>query len=312
MKKLPALALVLAMIGCSSSRRITQRSEDFFRPLSAAEIRKLHRKGKIETPFKKEQPTLAAQPERARLKMDTDQSRLKAEADSLRQALSQLEKSLLMAHNEALELRLKIATATTDAASRTKRDVAVQPTTTPDKAGRSGQALSLNETAAKPKQDESLSGAEQRPSISLASVEKRIITPADQYTRALSLFHQRQYGRSIELLERIRSVTTDRNLSVRSKYWMGESYFGLGQYAKAFRQFEMVETSGHRGKQPDAYWMLGRCHEKMREFALARRCFERLIKEFPSNRLAPLARRRLGSSLYRPSTMHRENDQITV
>ncbi len=310
MKNLYALILLLAVIGCTSSRRVTQRTDEFFRPLSATEINQLHNRGKVATPIQKKQSTLAARLDQTRV--EPGHSGFKAEADSLRLVVSRLEKDLLIARNESLELRLKMANAATDAASRANRTMADQPALVPDKLDKSGPQPSQTQRTTRPTQDASVAEAERKPTVSLASVEKRLITPAERYTQALTLFNQRQYNKSLEQLERVQSTTTEKDLSTRSKYWMGENYFGLGEFARALRQFDLVATSGLPGKQPDACWMQARCHESMHEYALARQCFERLIKKFPSHRLSSLARLKLESSVYRDSKHTSEPDQTTV
>ncbi len=312
MKNSITFLLALALIGCSTSRQATQRSVKFFKPLSAAEINKLHSKSTIDTPVKKEQPKLALQQKSVDIRVQPDVSHFKAESDSLRHVISRLEKNLLIAQNETLELRLKIANAAVDGGHLANKNLAAQPATIPDKPIQNNHPLSSDENALKPDQRNVIAGGDQRPSVSLTSIEKKLVPATQQYTQALNLFNQRQYSKSIELLEKVQNATTDKDLSVRSKYWMGESYFGLGEYARALRQFEMVEASGLQGKQADAYWMKGRCHEQMREFALARQCFELLIKQFPSNRLASLAHRKLESALYRKPNHVNEPDQTTV
>ena len=131
MKTLFAFALALSVVGCSSSHRMMQRPEKFFRPLSAAEIQKLHNKGRTTTPARKDQTKLTFQADQTKVKTEPNEPMYKAEADSLRQVVSKLEKNLLIARNDNLELKLKIAQATIDAASRANRNMAEQPARIP-------------------------------------------------------------------------------------------------------------------------------------------------------------------------------------
>lgn len=291
MKILAALFLVIALAGCSGSRQTKQQPEEFFRPLSSAEIQKLRHKGKSEKPARTEQSRVLA-----------EKPRTKAETDSLRAVISNLEKGLLIAQKDNFELRLKIANAALESASGPNKNLADRVERLPQKFEPKDRPTSANGESAGPKDGESALGMQPRGSVASTYISKQLITPSAQYQQALDLFNRRQYANSIQILDRVQNLTTDKDLSTRSKYWMGENYFGLGDYTRAMKHFEMVEASGHLGKQVDACWMLARCHENLREFALAQRCFERIVKEFSSNRLARAAKKRLESPQYQIPT----------
>jgi TolA-binding protein len=313
MRNLLVLMFALAFMGCTSSHQMAQQSDNFFRPLSAEEIKNLHNKSTGTASISKENSGVAMLPHRIIVKDNAVQSKTRAEEDSLRQVIAQLEKNLLIAQKETLELRLKMANLSRDSAFPADRNATERLMANPGISDRNIQPIFRNENTAKPGRNEStLAAGKQQPSVSLTSSEKGLVSPGDQYSHALTLFRQRHYQQSLELLEKVQNVSTDKDLIVRSKYWMGENYFGLGDYARALRQFEMVEPSGIPGKQADALWMRGRCHEQMREFAFARLCFARLITQFPSDRLAPLAQRKIQSSVYQKATDRKAADPAAV
>ena len=288
------LGLAIIFAGCSAHRQTIQSSDEFFRPLSSAEIQKLHRKGKDQKVAK------------------SAATKRNAEGDSLREVITRLEKGLLVAQRDNFELRLKIANATIDSASQAQRNLAVLPEYQSRQPVTSDHLLLPGRESLNSKTSEGNLAARSPNSVSLASASKQLLTPPAQYQQALSLFNQKRYKESIQVLEHVQNVTMDRDLSMHSKYWIGENYFGLGDYAKALKQFELVESSGLLIKQVDACWMVGRCHEQMHEYAMARKCFDRIIREFATHRLAQAAKKKLGSPLYRTPSFGKSSTQTTV
>ncbi len=90
----------------------------------------------------------------------------------------------------------------------------------------------------------------------------------------------------------IRDFPNDRRVS-NCYYWIGESYFALGDYDQAATYFEKVLNFSDSPKVDDALLMLGRTYLKKGDESQARFYLEKLINEFPKSEYVSKAKRYL-------------------
>ncbi len=127
---------------------------------------------------------------------------------------------------------------------------------------------------------------------------KPAIQPASwvpEYGSALSLFWSRNYDDAIDSFTRLLNGGIDESLSDHCVYWIGESHYAKREFSDAVKSFEKVAMMASSNKKADAYIMLGQSYEKLHETAKARWAYEELLKRYPGNTHAALAKSRLRS-----------------
>ena len=93
--------------------------------------------------------------------------------------------------------------------------------------------------------------------------------------------------------ESLLSQNRNNSLSDNAQYWIGESYYGLGEYQKAITAFEKVFTFSNSNKDDAAQLKLGLCYMKLNDNVKAREELEKLISDYPTSESVGLARRLL-------------------
>jgi len=113
------------------------------------------------------------------------------------------------------------------------------------------------------------------------------------YSAALEQFKSRNYAAAAEQFQEILNSGTDPGLADNCTYWIGESYYGMGKYSDAMKQFESVLASKRSGKKPDAMFMMGNCQAAMGNTIAARETYQKVINAFPTSWLVDKAKDRL-------------------
>jgi len=113
---------------------------------------------------------------------------------------------------------------------------------------------------------------------------------AQRYANGRGLYERRQYRDAIKAFSNL-LAEDDRNiLADNAQYWIGESYYGLGNYAQSIVEFEKVFTFTTSDKSDDALLKLGLCYLKMGDRKQARSEFEQLLANYPKSEYAGQAR----------------------
>ncbi len=99
----------------------------------------------------------------------------------------------------------------------------------------------------------------------------------------MSQFYAKRYSDAIAQFNALVAQFPDHSLASNCVYWIGESYFGSGNYSEAVNAFNRVLNYPRSLKLDDALLMLGRSHLKLGQTEEARQAFDRLIKEFPNS-----------------------------
>ena len=113
----------------------------------------------------------------------------------------------------------------------------------------------------------------------------------DRYQEARRDYTSRQYRDAIQKFQNLLNTNTKHTLSDNCQYWIGESFYGLGNYRQAIVAFEKVFSFPDSNKDADAQLKLGICYMRLNEAANARQEFQKLIDNYPSSEYVSVARR---------------------
>ena len=103
------------------------------------------------------------------------------------------------------------------------------------------------------------------------------------YQAALQEYYNRNYKRAIQMFEELLSIDSSNSLADNCQYWIGECYYGLGNYNQAIIEFTKVFSFPKSNKMADAQLKLGLCYLRLGDRARAAEEFERLINEYPDS-----------------------------
>jgi TolA-binding protein len=115
------------------------------------------------------------------------------------------------------------------------------------------------------------------------------------YQDALDDFYTRNYRRAISKFQALLERNTNHDLSDNAQYWIGESYFALGDYYRAIAAFQKVFTFEGANKVDDAQLMIGLSYLKTGDYETARTEFITLLSSYPTSEYVPKAQRFLKS-----------------
>jgi tol-pal system protein YbgF len=116
-------------------------------------------------------------------------------------------------------------------------------------------------------------------------------TYSERYQEALQDYRSRKYREAIQKFESLLLQNTDHSLSDNCQYWIGESYFGLGNYQQALVAFEKVFSFPRTNKDDDSQLKLGICYMRIQDKEKAKIEFQKLIDNYPSSEYVSIARR---------------------
>lgn len=103
------------------------------------------------------------------------------------------------------------------------------------------------------------------------------------YQLALDEYNARNYKTAIQMFEDLLAIDQRNSLADNCRYWIGECYYGLGNYNQAIIEFTKVFSFTKANKMADAQLKLGLCYWRLGDSQRAAQEFERLINEFPDS-----------------------------
>jgi len=112
----------------------------------------------------------------------------------------------------------------------------------------------------------------------------------EQYEVGLNEYKARRYQAAINKFEQLLATNPTNSLADNCQYWIGESYYGLGEYTKAIAAFEKVFSFNNSNKNDDSQLKLGMCYWRLSETGRAKEEFERLLSHYPESEYAGIAR----------------------
>lgn len=113
----------------------------------------------------------------------------------------------------------------------------------------------------------------------------------ERYQNALKTYRNRQYKNAIQKFEALLSENMTHSLSDNCQYWIGECYYGLGNYQQSIIAFEKVFTFAKSNKDDAAQLKLGLCYMRLNNHAKAKEEFNKLLGDYPSSEYVTIARR---------------------
>ena len=107
----------------------------------------------------------------------------------------------------------------------------------------------------------------------------------ESYKTALTYYFESNYEKSIKSFERMINIDDSHELSDNAQYWIGESYFGLGNYIRALSAFQIVLTYPQSNKNDYAQFKIGLCLLKLKKEPQAYAAFQSFIDSYPESEL---------------------------
>ena len=114
-----------------------------------------------------------------------------------------------------------------------------------------------------------------------------------RYKQALTTYNEHRYREAIDLFSALLTENSAHSLSDNCQYWIGECYYGLGDYTQAIAEFEKVYSYSKSNKIDAAILKLGLSYRRLRNNEMARSQFEQLIANYPKSEYVDRARRYL-------------------
>jgi TolA-binding protein len=114
-----------------------------------------------------------------------------------------------------------------------------------------------------------------------------------EYNAAFNLFQHRKYRDAIKAFEALLAKNTTHSLADNAQYWIGESYYALGDYSAAIVAFEKVFTFKNSNKNDYAQFKIGQCYYMLKDYNRARQEFQKLIDNYKNSNLISYAEKYL-------------------
>lgn len=140
-------------------------------------------------------------------------------------------------------------------------------------------------------QQSALAAAESQPYRSGTTSSSRASSFAEGYQDALKSYRSRQYHEAVQKFEALLQTNNRHALSDNCQYWIGESYYALGNYQQAIAAFQNVFTFSNSNKDDAAQLKLGLCYIRLNDEEQAKREFEKLINNYPTSEYINIAKR---------------------
>lgn len=123
----------------------------------------------------------------------------------------------------------------------------------------------------------------QRSGALASSLNADISDFAASYEQALQNYYSREFDAAIYLFNSLLETSPTHKLASNCQYWLGECYFGKGDYAQAVESFQRVLAFDESFKRDDALLMMGRSYIKLGDKQTARQMFDQLMNDYPDS-----------------------------
>lgn len=166
---------------------------------------------------------------------------------------------------------------------------------TPKKANIATKAKKVSNNSAKPKpQTVHKTEANNFVVASKASSEPaKAKSNEESIASALSAFKSQNYQVAINELNKVMANKKDAQTQATCSYWIGESYFRMGNYSSALRFFDKTLSISGAAKKEEAKIMSGECQMRLGNTKEAKVCFKEFVSIYPNSRYLPRAKRLL-------------------
>lgn len=147
-------------------------------------------------------------------------------------------------------------------------------------------------------------GAHRLPVAAAEPTGNRVVAPSEQdierlsprqvYERAIEEFNDARYEEAIGSLNEFLGMGPAVDYMDNALFWMGECYYGLGQYGQALGYFQRVVSEYPNGnKVPDSMLKIALTQERLEDPTAARDALQRVVDVYPTTPAAQRAAERL-------------------
>lgn len=105
----------------------------------------------------------------------------------------------------------------------------------------------------------------------------------DLYQRALRAFNSRHYDQALGLFRDHMDKFPNGKWTANAQFWVGESYYAMGDFANAINAFREVVSKETSNKSDDAQFKIGLSFLKLGQTSHAKEAFQRLVDRFPAS-----------------------------
>jgi TolA-binding protein len=116
---------------------------------------------------------------------------------------------------------------------------------------------------------------------------------AISYQSALDDVYNRQYVKAISQFRELLRLRDTDNLADNAQYWIGESYYALGNFEQAVAEFEKVFAFENNNKADDAQFMIGMAYVKLGDPVSAQIELQNLLAFYKKSEYIAKAERQL-------------------
>lgn len=106
---------------------------------------------------------------------------------------------------------------------------------------------------------------------------------ANSYEQALQNYYSKEYDAAAYLFNMLLETSPTHRLVSNCQYWLGECYFGQGDFSTSLAAFQKVLSYEESFKKDDALLMMGRCYINLGDKQTALSMFDQLMNEFPDS-----------------------------
>lgn len=103
------------------------------------------------------------------------------------------------------------------------------------------------------------------------------------YRAALDSYRDRRYQAALERFGDVLRAAPAGKLADNSQYWMGECYYGMGEFRRALAEFTKVFAFARTEKDDDAQLMIARCYMALGESEEALSAYRKLQERYPES-----------------------------
>jgi len=118
-------------------------------------------------------------------------------------------------------------------------------------------------------------------------------TEYELYQNALRTFNSRAYDKAIELFNDLLKEYPKGEYAGNARYWIGECYYALGDYASGVASFTHVFDIKNSPKGDDAQFKVGLSYLKMGQASMAKEELKKLIDRYPASEYVERAKKYL-------------------
>jgi len=112
----------------------------------------------------------------------------------------------------------------------------------------------------------------------------------ERYERAMRLYNQHNYREALAAFTSLLATDDKNSLADNAQYWVGECYYGMGNYNQAVAEFQKVLSFTRSNKSDAALLKLGLCYIRLGDRLQARSELEQLIANYPNSEFVSKAR----------------------